>query len=336
MTDGQNDPLGRRRVAVLGAGALGSVYGGVLARSGLDVQLLGREEHARAIQRHGGLRVLSAEGSWLAPLRGVWRPVDVEPAEIVIMMAKTPDTLGALAGLDHLLPALRVALSWQNGLSKADILADWCGPDRVVGGASMVGAVGVSPGTVRHTFTGPTFVGELPEGTSSRTAGLTALLDRAGLPAVDTPKVRSIEWSKLVQVLPAMSLTALTRLPYHEVLTSPRLSTLFAQLIRETAAVAVAAGAGVADWPGMLPVGTLASLPEEAAAARVREFGQSLVDSGRVHIKPSMLQSVERGRRLEVEAIQGYVAREAVRLGVETPTVALCYEMLASIDATLS
>lgn len=329
-------PLGKGRVLVVGAGALGSVYGGVLARTGMDVQLLARDGHARAITDQGGLHVRGVEDAWFAPLRATADPAAVEPAEVVIVMAKAPDTATALTGLDHVVPTVRLAVSWQNGLSKGEVLAAWCGPDRVVGGASMVGAVGIRPGAVHHTFTGPTFVGELPAGTSPRTAALAALLEAGGLPAQDTDDIRSVEWSKLVQVLPAMSLTALTRLRYHEVLLSSRLSRLFARLVAETAAVAAADGVVVADWPAMLPVGTLASLPEDEAAARIRQFGQTLVDAGQVHIKPSMLQSVERGRHLEVDAIQGHVAREAARLRVDAPTVTLCHELLTGIDATLS
>ena len=200
----------------------------------------------------------------------------------------------------------------------------------------MVGALAAEPGAVAHTFTGPTFVGELPTGTSPRTGAIVRLLELGGLPAIDTDDIASVEWSKVVQVLPAMSLTALTRLRYHEVLTSPELSRLFARLVSETVQVARADGVTVADWPAMLPVATLAAMPEDDAAAKIRTFGRSLVEAGQVDIKPSMLQSIERGRHLEVEAIQGHVAREATRLGVEVPTVKVCYELLRGIDQTLA
>jgi 2-dehydropantoate 2-reductase len=265
-----------------------------------------------------------------------WRGEEIEPVDIAILMTKTPDSGAALAALHHLRATVDTAVSWQNGLAKDTVLAEWCGADRVLGGASMVGAVSVAPGVVRHTFTGPTFIGEFSSRTSTRSTRLRSLLEQGGLPAIEAEDIASVEWSKVIQVLPAMALTALTRMRYHEVLTSEELARVFARLVREAAEVAAADGVTIADWPGMLPIKTLADLPEDDAVSRIRSFGQALVDNGQTHIKPSMLQSIERGGRLEVEEIHGHVVEASRRLNVPAPTITLCYELLRGIDRSMT
>ncbi len=321
------------RVLIVGAGSLGTVYGARLARSGCEVQLLCREPHGRALRKASGvlLETMGHEPETIS-VDAVWDYDDVRAADVVIVLTKTYDTAEALAGIQRIARDVRLAVSLQNGLAKNDMLASWCGPDRVVGGASMVGGTMIAPGHVRHTFEGPTFLGELSEGGGSRTERLVGMLADAGLEAEAVSDIHSVEWSKLAQVLPAMSVTALTRRYYHEVLLSPELAGVFVGLVKEVGAVARAEGTTLLDWPAMLPVGTLSTAPYGEAIERVLSFGQQLMESGAVSIKPSMFQSVERGSRLEVEEIQGFVARRAAHHGVDVPRVATCYELLSGID----
>src|SRR5438094_4131837 len=165
---GSASPLGRERVLVVGAGSLGSVYGGMLALAGVDVQLLAREAHARAIAEGGGLRISTNGDTLVAPVRAEWRPERVEPAEIVILLTKTTDSREALESVAHVRDAVRVAVSMQNGVEKDEELARWCGHERVAGCMSVVGGTLEEPGRVSFTMPGMTFFGELPEGTSPR------------------------------------------------------------------------------------------------------------------------------------------------------------------------
>ncbi len=324
--------LDHYRVVILGAGSLGLVYAGYLARAGAQVQVLCRDAHAQAIAARGGVTVEAFGQTWTASVRATADPSAIQPGEIVIVLAKTPQTRQLLEQARHLADDVRLAVSLQNGLEKNAELARWCGAAAVVGGVSMVGGLLVAPGATRHTFAGPTVLGELGGGGSQRITQLVEVLEHAGLPAVVAADIRSVEWSKTVQVLPAMSVSALTRRYYHEVLTTPELCSVFLQLLRETAAVARADGAKVEDWPAMLPVGTLSTAPPAEAAARLVEFGEELVGRGATSAKPSMLQSAELLRRMEVQEIQGYVWRTAERLGVDVPGVELCYRLLAGMD----
>ena len=169
--------LGKERAVVVGAGSLGTVYGAALARAGLDVQLFAREEHARAIQARGAVTVDSFGEQWEVRLRADWRPEKIEPAEIVLVLTKTPDTATALAALPQLQGVVRIAASFQNGVAKDDELAAWSGPETVVGAVAMVGGTLQSPGRVQHTMNGPSFLGELDGRSSERIERLASLLE---------------------------------------------------------------------------------------------------------------------------------------------------------------
>lgn len=324
--------LADARVLIVGAGSLGSVYGGYLARSGRSVQLYAREQHAREIQAAGGLHLVGPQIDGKVALSADWRPERIEPAEIVILLCKTPDTEQILTDLSHLEGTASVAVSLQNGIDDRGLLAAWAGDEATIGGVSMVGGTLERPGQARHTLAGPTFLGESPTGISPRVEELGALFSTAGLPMEVTPRIASVEWSKLVHASPSMALTALTRRWFHEVFLAPELAELFLDLILEGVAIAAAEGVAVDDWPSLLPLDTLSKLPRAEALDRITDHGHKLEAQGATEIRISMLQSVERGRRTEVEALHGALVRAAERHGLDAPVTRVCYGMIAGLD----
>jgi 2-dehydropantoate 2-reductase len=323
-------------VLVVGAGALGSVYGARLAQGGAHVVLLAREQHARAIETAGGVLVERGEDAELVPLRAEWRPERVASATTVIVLTKTPDTDVALAGLAHLRGGVELAVSLQNGVEKDEVLARWCGPGPVVGGVSMVGGTLLAPGRVAQTLDGGTIIGELPRGRSERVERLAACLAAGGLATVVSDDVRAVEWAKLVHASPTMAIPALVRLPLHACLASEPLAALYVALVREGVAIAAAAGIELDDEPVGYPLRVIAAAADDEAVALVRERGRRLEAAGMTAIRVSMLQSIERGRRTEVDAVQGFLVRESERLRVDAPTTALCHRLLRGLDETLS
>jgi 2-dehydropantoate 2-reductase len=312
-----------RCVLVVGAGALGTLYGEALARGGAEVQLLARPAHAAAVARAGRER-----------LSAVSDPAGVAPADTVIVMTKSHATAAALAPLSP--EGVEVAVSFQNGVEKDRLLADWCGEERVLGGSSMVGATLVEPGVVKHTLEGTTYVGELGGGVSERARALGAAIEAGGLPVVVTERVLSVEWSKLVHAAATVAIAALPRLPFHRALLDPGLAHVYVETLREGAAVAAAAGVELGDWPGMFPVATIAAAPMEEAVELVRERGRRMEAAGSVDVRVSMLVDMEQGRALEHEALHGFLAREAERLGVAAPVTSAGYDLFAAIDAVRS
>ncbi len=325
-----------RRVLVVGAGALGTIYGAGLSRGGATVQLLARRPHAEAIQGAGGVEIRGVDETWHAELTADWRPKRIEPADTVVVMTKSHDTALALAELPHLVDAVEVAVSFQNGIEKDRLLAAWCGADRVLGGMSMVGATLDRPGVVSHTLPGATYIGELPEGDSPRAQALGAALEAGGLRAVVTAQILSVEWSKLVHAGPSMTMTAVPQLPFHRALQDPGLADLYIRLLREGADVAAAGPDPVEflDLPGMFPVRSYLAASHDDAVAMVRERGLQMEQAGSTNVITSMLRDLQTGRRLELDAIHSFLVAEGDRLGVPVPYNRTCFEVLLALDGS--
>ncbi len=330
--------MSNRRVVVVGAGALGTVYGAGLARGGATVQLLARRPHAEAIQAAGGVEIRGVDGTWHAELSADWRPERIEPADTVIVMTKSHDTAGALAELTQLATAVELAVSFQNGIEKDRLLAQWCGEDRVVGGMSMVGATLDAPGVVSHTLPGATYTGELPHGDSPRVRALGAALEAGGLRAVVTDQILSVEWSKLIHAGPSMTMTAVPQLPFHRALQDPGLADLYMRLLREGADVAAAGSEPVEflDLPGMFVVRSYLAASHDDAVAMVRERGRRMAQAGSTNVITSMLRDLQTGRRLELDAVHRFLVDEGDRLGVPVPYNRTCLELLLALDASRS
>ena len=326
------------RVLIIGAGSLGSVYGGLLARAGHDVQLLAREPHARAIEAAGGLRLESGGEELLVPLRADWRPERIEPAEIAILLTQEPrHRRGARRAARTCGAALRLAVSLQNSVEKDDELRAWCGPGPVVGGVSMVGGTLVEPGLVRHTFDRATVVGELPTGSSARVERLAALLARR------RSLGRRVGERDRRRVGEARARAADARAAGADAAAPARGAPLARARRRSTSASCARASPSrrrpaveLEDGPLDFPLRRIAAAPDDEAVELVQAEGRRFVEAGMTQIRVSMLQSVEKGQRLEVEAIHGFVVREGARLGVAVPSTELCYRLLTGMDQRLA
>jgi 2-dehydropantoate 2-reductase len=287
------------RIAVVGPGALGCLFGGTLALAGHSVAMLARRaEHAAAlaregiaIERNGALRRATVAASA--------DPATLGPVDLAIVLVKSPDTAAAAAALPALLGPDGLALSLQNGLGNADQLAATLGPERVLGGITSQGAILLGPGRVRHLGFGPTALAEMVGGRSPRAEAVAALLDAAGIPARAEEAVPPLVWSKLLANVPINVLGTLLRCTNGQVVDDPASDELLARLIGE--AVAVARAAGI-------------ELPVADPVEHVRRLARLTY-----HNRNSMLQDVEAGRRTEVDAINGAVAALGARLGVPTP-----------------
>ena len=306
------------RMLIAGAGALGSVYGGLLAAAGAEVLLVARGAHADAMCERG-LELRLPSGTLRVPVR-----VAAEgAADTVLVTAKAFDTA---AVLDRVRGTPALVVSFQNGLGKNDALADRFGEAPVVGGSSMVTAEIVEPGVVRSESLGVTSIGELAGGSSERVEQLAQLLRKAGLETRTVDDVRSVEWSKLAQVAAMMAVQVVSRRYVHEILLSPDGRALVAGIVAEVASIASERGVALADLPGLLPVASIARGPD-AGSSMLEAAGQALRASGRLAYRTSLLQSFEAGRTTELEAIHGELVRAAADRGVRVPTLAACYRI---------
>jgi 2-dehydropantoate 2-reductase len=270
-------------VVVFGAGSLGSLVGGLLARAH-EVTLVGRDDHVRAV-RADGLRVTGEYDLTVHPGARTDPPASADLVVVAVKAFDTPAAADALAAMDE----AGAVLSLQNGMGNEETLAAAL-PWPVLAGTTDFGAERTAPGVVRCNGAGEVVLGP-PEGGESPAA------DRAGAAfrdaGIDTTVAGDMPrrlWTKLAVNAGINPVTALARVDNGAVLAEPLAGTARAAA-RETAAAATAAG--------------VALDPEEAVAA-MEGVARDTADN-----VSSMRQDVEAGRRTETDAINGYVVEQA-------------------------
>ena len=318
------------KIVILGAGALGSLIGAHLARAGEDVTLIARGNRATFIREHGV--TVTGLVNLTVPVNVTARPNDVREADALIVTVKTYDMETALDAVAHL--RVGSVLSVQNGVVKDEQLARCFGWEKTLGAAALVSAEVTPAGPVRFTVNEWFCIGELPEGTSERVQALVTMLARAGIRAEASPRIRSVEWTKYVVGVHWMALAALSRLETYKIFKHPDLAYVAAMVTREMAQLAARLGIPLLDL-GAFRAKTLSSVPLEEAVANVRQVGEMMEANGATAHKVSILQDLERGRRLEVEAILGYAVHKGAELGAPLPTVETCYRLIKGIDESV-
>jgi len=309
------------RIAVLGAGAIGSVVGGMLTRAGHDVTLIDQwPEHVEAM-RAKGLRLSGTIGDFVVPVRALHiheLQTVTEPFDAVFVSVKSYDTEWATAmALPYLREPDGIVVDFQNGINDTRVAAV-AGPHRALGCVITISAGMYEPGHAMRTDTASLGfkVGEHDGKDTARARELARILGAVAETKV-TSNLWGERWSKLAINCMANPLSGLTGLGTLDVRTIPEIAAVGVHLGAEAITVGRAVGHEVEPIYG-IPVqryldayagrGLLELLADIAAVARARGGGQ-----------PSLLQDVLKGRRTEIDHLNGYVCREAARLRVKTP-----------------
>ena len=314
------------KIVILGAGALGTVLGAHLARAGEDVTLLARGQRAAYLQEHGA--TITGLVDFTVPVPVVTDPSQVHNADVLIVTVKTYDMASALASVKHL--DVGSVLSIQNGVLKNEQLAQTFGWEKVLGAMAAFSAEVLPTGTVQFTINQGFFLGELPAGISDRVQTLATTLERAGIVAHVTPSMQSVEWSKYVMLVGSMPLAVLTRLETYKFLQEQHTASVEASLLHEMAQIATARGIALDDV-AFFHAKTLSHLSLADTVAHLRHQGEQRALQAPTH-KLSALQDLEQGKRLEVEETLGYAVQQGVALGIPTPTMDVCYNLIAGIN----
>jgi 2-dehydropantoate 2-reductase len=295
----------RPRVVIVGAGAMGGLFGALLAEGGLEVTLVDLwREHIEAIRAHG-LRLVGYGGNRAIPVGATTDATEIAAADVVLFQCKAFANEAAAASVKHLLTGRTVAVSFQNGLGNEEVLAGVLGADNVLGGLTAQGALVEAPGVVRNFGDLPTYVGELGGGISGRATALAEAFTRHGLPTHASADIRRDKWKKLFGNVGLSALSGATDLASVDIVAVPELRATVFRAVGEAAAVARASGIDIGD--------------DEA-----QEVLQRLIDpagGGTGNSKSSLCADLARRRRTEVDTIYGVVAELGRRHGVPTPTL---------------
>jgi 2-dehydropantoate 2-reductase len=290
----------RMRIVVVGAGSVGGYFGGRIAAAGsADVIFVARGAHLDAL-RSRGLTIESPIGNVHVPrVNATDVPATAGPADAVLFTVKLYDMESAADLLPPLVGPDTVAIPLQNGVDAVDMLTRKIGRSHVAGGTAYVAAVISEPGVIRHTAWNRLIVGELDGTASPRLQRLLEACRPAGFDITLSDHIQTDIWSKFVHLAVFAGMTALTRLPVGPLRDDPDVFAMWQAAVLESMAVAHAKGIDV--------------------PRRVFDDVMANVQSVPAQAKSSMLQDLERGRRLELPWLSGAVVRMGREVGVDTP-----------------
>lgn len=296
------------RIVMFGAGGVGGYFGGRLLQAGADVSFVARGAHLDALRRDG-LRLVSPKGdASLTGIRAAADPAELGVADVVFLTVKLYDVEAAAQAVGPLLGPSTMVVTLQNGVEAPAMAARHLPPGHVAGGVAYVAAVIAEPGLIRHTALDALIVGELDGAMSPRLAALTEVASRAGFSFTATPDIRQALWLKFARLSVFSGMTAATRSPLGVLRGSPATFAMVEAAVDE--ALAVGRAHGVALGPG----------------ARDEVFG--MYRNMPPQAKSSMLEDLERGKRLELPWLSGAVVRLGREVGVPTPTHAFLETIL--------
>jgi 2-dehydropantoate 2-reductase len=287
------------RIAILGSGGVGGYFGGRLAETGADVTFIARGAHLAAL-RERGLRIDSPQGNHqVARVQATDDPASIGPVDIVFFTVKLYDTEEATRMLPPLIGPGTLVVPFQNGVDSVDALTRAVGREHVAGGTAYVAAVIAEPGLIRHTAMGSLIFGPLDGGGSPLLDRLVEACHLAGFGVTLSDDIMVDIWAKFARLTVFSGMTALTRCPVGPLRDDPDLLAMMRAALLESIAVARAKGV---------------PLPKQAFEEMDAAMGALPPNS-----RSSMLEDLERGRRLELPWLSGTVVRIGQEVGVDTP-----------------
>ena len=287
------------KVAVMGAGAVGGYYGGVLAKDGVDVTLICRGAHRDAI-RSAGLRVDSHWGEFNVSPAATNDPGEVGPVDLVLHCTKLYSNDEAVPMLRPMICDGTTILTVQNGVTSGQTLADEFGWDRVLQGATYIEAAIMAPGHIEQSGSAARIeFGERDGKMSDRAQAIKSLLDRTGIQVAVSSDIASTLWTKLVAVAAIGTAMTVSRSSLPEVLSWPEGTATIRTVMEEI--VAVGKARGIVFSPDVVDERF------EAAAEEAEEF------------KSSLQADMQAGKPLEVDELLGAVVRMGRDMEIPVP-----------------
>jgi 2-dehydropantoate 2-reductase len=287
------------RIGVVGAGAVGCYFGGILARAGVPVTLVGRAHHVAAINRDG-LFLERNDFQDYIKVRADTRIEAIRDATIVLLCVKTIDTETAAAELATHLGENALLVSFQNGVDNVERIRRASGIEAIPA-VVYVAAAMTGPGRLKHNGRGDIVIGHVPR--------IAAVFGNAGIPCRISENIAGELWTKLVLNCAYNAISALTRSRYGSIRKDHSVLDVMKALIAEVVAVGSAAGV---DLPGV-----------DRLMDAALKLGDAMTTA-----TSSTEQDIARGRPTEIDSLNGYIDRRGKELGIPTPINSTLYALV--------
>ena len=299
-------------VAVLGAGAMGCLFGGLLAEKGLKVTLIDVwKEHIDAINKNG-LKMDGFGGDRFIKINATNDPKSISPVDVVIVMCKATALEQALINAKNIVGDKTVLMSFQNGIGHEAIMQNIVGTDKVLGGTTTQASNILGPGHIKNHASLPSWIGEYEGGLSDRVKDIAETFTAYGLETIASDNVKKRKWMKLFALTAVGPLSAIFDMHHTELYVTNKESKLARelgkQIILETRKVAQADGVEVSE--------------DECL-----EMFLKIVDSNQTN-KSSMAFDIQYKRKSEIDFINGSVSKIGKKHGVPTPLNDMLYKII--------
>jgi 2-dehydropantoate 2-reductase len=300
----------RLQVAVMGAGAVGCYYGGMLARAGHEVVLIARPPHVEAIQRDG-LRMQTRSFDEHVRLAASSEPGAVRGADLVLFCVKSTDTESAGAQIRPQLRSDTLVLCLQNGVDNADRLRAVLPGTAVAAAVVYVATEMAGPGHVRHHGRGDLVIEPAGSGGRHDSQATAQTLIAAGVPTEISYNVRGALWAKLILNCAYNAVSAIAQLPYGLTVQGTGIPELMRDVVAECLAVAKAEGVQVQ--------GDAHTAVERLASSMPSQYS-------------STAQDLARGKRSEIDHLNGFIVKRGEALGVATPANRVLWALVKLLE----
>jgi len=296
-------------IVVLGAGAIGSLFGGLLSKKN-NVLLIGRKQHIRAINKNGLKLIGKTNITVKIPATDSINKVTSSP-DLLILTVKAYDTETAIKEAKSVINSNTIVFSLQNGLGNIDIIEKVVNSKQVIAGITTHGAVFSKPGAISHTGKGTTIVGEMYGEKSERAITIATLFNEAGIEtAVSNDIIKEI-WTKAIVNSSINPLTTLFQCNNGYLLKNPILKNIVTKVCSESTTVANAEGF---------------HLPDDDMLQQTDEVIRNTFEN-----YSSMLQSIQKGKKTEIESINGKLVDIGKQYGIKTAMNELLFYVITSI-----
>lgn len=286
------------KIVIMGAGAIGSLFGGLLAKKGNDVSLIGRKPHVDKINEEE-LIIEDVSGDLQIKIPATTNPKTLEAPDLIILTVKAYDTEQAVKDVQPLFKSHTYLMCLQNGLGTEDVAESTLGKERLIRGTTSEGALFLEPGRIRHTGTGDTVVGYPNQKQDSFLSQIREMFEEAGFKTAVSDEIKRLVWEKVFVNVAINPFGALTGLRNGELLTIPQL--------KESMKAAVLEGIQVTEKLGL-------NINRQTPIEKAFKVAKMTAKN-----KNSMLQDIEKGKRTEIDFINGALVKSGEKLGVSCP-----------------
>ncbi len=300
------------KVAVLGAGAMGCLFGGLLAEKGLNVVLIDIwKEHVDMINKKG-LKMDGHGGDRFIKIKATTDSNKLNAVDAIIIMCKATVLEKALMGVKNIIAEKTVLMSFQNGIGHESIMSKIAGKEKVLGGTTTQASNILGPGHIKNHASLPSWIGEYEGGMSDRVKNVAETFTAHGLETIASNNIKKRKWMKLFALTAIGPLSAIFDLNHSDLYINNKSSkdsiNLGKQIILETRQVAKADGVDVSEGECL-------------------EMFNKIVDSKQTN-KSSMAFDVLYKRKTEIEFINGAVSKIGKKHGIATPLNDLMYKII--------